>query len=188
MALSGEYLVEKELQIAADLLNSFGKGRLNLIVGSNHNDALDKWLNRFDPDRDPHNALFAWELGAAKVRSGKDAFQTWIADRLTVKAKFLDRNKAYKIKGVDVSQHGDIGQNGSRGSAASFARLSSKTVIGHSHSARIVKGCYQVGVSSKDMEYAQGYSSWSICDCVIYANGKRALIYQIDGQTMADVL
>ena len=186
LALKGEFLVEKELEKSLELVNDFGKGRLNLIVGSNHNDALDKWLDRFNPDHDPHNAVFAWELGAAKLRSGHDAFRTWIEDKLKVKTKFLSRNKAHKIKGVDVSQHGDIGQNGARGSAASFARLSAKTVIGHSHSAGIVKGCYQVGVSTKAMEYAKGYSSWLICDCLIYVNGKRALMYQIDGKTLAD--
>ncbi len=104
LAMSGEFMVEQELEKAEDLINYYGKGRLNLIVGSNHDDALDKWIDRFNPDKDPHNAVFAWELGAKSMRSGKPAFQTWLEPRLKVKAKFLDRNKAYKIKGIDNSR------------------------------------------------------------------------------------
>ena len=188
LARSNQFLVEEELKISEELVNTYGKGRKNLIVGSNHNDALDKWLIRFDPNKDPHNAVFAWDLSSQVIKSGKDAFQAWLSPRLKVPYKFLDRNKAHKIKGIDVSQHGDIGANGSRGSVNGFANLSNKTITGHGHSGFINKGHYRVGVSTKAMPYAQnGYSSWSICDCLIYNNGKRALIFYFDGKTIADI-
>ena len=186
LARAGKFLVEEELQKSADLLNSFGKGYNNLIVGSNHNDHLDQFLNRFDPKKDPHNAVFAWELSAQTIKSGKPALETWMEGKLNVSHKFLSRNEPYLIVDTDVSQHGDKGINGSRGSAKAFAKLATKTVIGHSHTPCIEKGCYQVGVSALGMEYAQGLSSWAICDCLIYPNGKRALIFQRRGKTIGD--
>ena len=188
LAQTGGHIVEDELKLSADLLNDFGKGRENLIIGSNHNDHLHKWLDKHEDKKDPVNAPLAARLKCLVYASDKGPFELWLEPRLKVKAKFVDRNKEYKIKTIDVSQHGDIGANGSRGSAKGFGRLPRKTVIGHSHTSGIEKGCYQVGVSTLKMEYAQGYSSWSICDCIIYSNGKRGLIFQIDGKSLADLV
>jgi len=44
---------------------------------------------------------------------------------------------------TDVSQHGDVGTNGSRGSARGLARATYKMSIGHGHGARICQGVWQ---------------------------------------------
>lgn len=52
----------------------------------------------------------------------------------------------------------------------------------NSHTPGIKHGCYQVGTSSTlRMDYTKGPSSWAHCHCVIYPNGKRQLIFVIDG-------
>jgi len=186
MALNNEFLVEKELQLSLDLINEKGKGRKNLIIGSNHNDHLDKWLDKFKDKEDPHNALFAKELHAAVIRSGKPAFEEWMHDKVEVDVEFVGRNDYYTISGIDVSQHGDVGGNGSRATARGFSRYSYKTIIGHSHSPRIEKGCYQMGTSSKKMSYVKGYSSWAECDCIIYPDGKRTLVFYTNGKNIGD--
>jgi hypothetical protein len=75
-----------------------------------------------------------------------------------------------------------LGTNGSRGSINQYAKIGAKTVIGHSHSPGIRHGAFQTGTSSTlRMDYTRGPSSWAHCHCVIYPNGKRQLIFVIDG-------
>lgn len=188
MALEGNYLVKEAFDMCVDHVNLTGKGRKNYFAGSNHNDHPDQWLNKFNPDHDPHNAKFAMELGLLKLNTGLPAFEAYLAPRLKVSYNFMSRNKGHLFNGVDIAQHGDKGGNGARGSAAGFSKFSEKTVIGHSHSPKINKGCYQVGVSSKDMDYAQGYSSWAYADCIIQPDGKRNMIFYSGGKSLFDLV
>lgn len=96
---------------------------------------------------------------------------------------FHDRDERFLIEDIDLNNHGDRGSNGAKGSAASFAKAGYKTVTGHTHTPQIEKGAYVVGCSCKlDMGYNSGYSSWLNTHCVIYPNGKRALINVIKGK------
>jgi hypothetical protein len=154
---------------------------VNLMVDSNHHDHLLQWLNRVDANKDHRNALLITELQAlvrVAAMNGDDvpALALYCRDKLKSDTRWLDRNKPFIIKGVDYSQHGDIGVNGSRGSAASISKTTYKTVIGHSHTARIVDGCYQVGHSASDLEYARGMGTWTHTHCIQYPDGKRTLI------------
>ena len=49
------------------------------------------------------------------------------------KYKTLGRSDTYKVKGFELSQHGDLGISGSRGSIQQFRKLNTKIVVGHSH-------------------------------------------------------
>ena len=168
------------------MVNREGKDVNNLIIGSNHNDALDRHLSRFKAKEDPINAPLMWQLSIDTVAQNRPAFECYAAPKFNVNYEFVTRDGGFMIAGIDISQHGDLGVNGARGSANGLAKTSRKTMIGHSHSARIVKGCYQIGVSSRDHDYAQGYSTWSICDGIIYKNGKRALLFYLGYKTIAD--
>lgn len=153
----------------------------NWVVPSNHHDHLYKWLMRVDPRRDPQNALLIHELKRAQyedVLAGGDGdpLRLYLSPRVTAALRFLDRSKPAVVKGVDVSQHGDVGVNGSRGSAAGLAKTTFKMMVGHSHGARIVLGVYQVGKSTGRLEYEKGLGDHSQTHGVIYPNGKRALI------------
>jgi len=82
--------------------------------------------------------------------------------------------------------HGDKGPNGSRGAIRGFGRIGVRSIIGHSHTPGVMDGVYQVGTSSRlRLEYSSGPSSWMHCHCVIYPNGKRSLIWIIDGEWRA---
>ena len=96
---------------------------------------------------------------------------------------FLERDQSFKIKDIEVGSHGDKGANGARGSLNGMSKLGVKTVTGHSHSPGIIGGAYQVGTSTRyQLEYNRGPSSWLHTHCIIYANGKRALINIINGR------
>jgi len=186
LADQGRLRVDDEVKLSIDYIERLGKGTKNYIVGANHNDHLDQWLNKYKPQNDPINARFyGWLL--EKIGKGKSALQVCF-DEWGCKEhyEFASRNKRLDLHGIDCSQHGDKGANGSRGSAVGFARSMLKTMIGHGHFLKIYQGCWQVPTSTDLMEYASGYSNWCIGEGLIYTNGKRALIVHINGKTIAD--
>lgn len=178
--------IEDELVKTVDFINEttpdFAE---SIIVTSNHNSHLSKWLNETDPKLDVVNMRLYHELMYKILRlmednpdRGYDAFKVWCDGRTKSNVRFLSSSETFKIKDVDVSNHGDLGVNGAKGSIQSFKDIPLKTVIGHSHSPGIEKGCYQVGTSTVfNLEYAKGLSSWHHCHCIIHKNGKRQLIF-----------
>lgn len=188
-ALAGDVFVEDEVRMAPAYIEKMGVGTLNYIVGSNHNDHLDVWHNDYNVRKDPANAKFHGWLSANMYGSGRSALETCFEEwGCAVHYEFLSRNDPKMVSTIDVSQHGDKGTNGSRGSAKGFAKTIMKTVIGHSHTPCIEKGCWQTGTSTDRMSYANGYSTWMLTDCLIYENGKRALVNHINGKTIFDYL
>jgi hypothetical protein len=188
-AHAGDDCVEAELTLLRDhIAATTPPGSVSAIVQSNHHDHLRQWLNRFDPKKEPHNALFAWELygrlaQAIRLKEDADPFRVWLKGNLPDEVKgrvtFLDPDHEHLICGIDVSQHGDKGPNGSRGSLKGFARLSNKMFVGHIHTPGIEQGAWGVGVSAPNMAYASGLSSWLASHGIIYANGKRAFTHII---------
>lgn len=159
---------------------------ISYIIPSNHNSHLEKWLNEADPKHDPVNAKLYYYLMWVMIdyidkHNGEigDPFNLWATNYgLPENVKFLSRNESFFVKDVDVNNHGDHGVNGARGTRQSFRELGNKSIIGHSHSPGIEKGCYQVGTSSKlRLDYNKGLSSWHNCHCIIHQNGKRQLVF-----------
>lgn len=173
------------------------KGATNIFVPSNHPDALARWVKEADPKTDPENCVFWAETfvamcaGARMTETGArtiDPFAYWGRKMLKTAAcaQFPSRDEAVIINDIDVNNHGDAGANGARGSLKGFARIGVKTIVGHSHSPGIEEGAYQVGHNSRSgLEYQRGASSWLPADCLIYANGKRTLLFIIDGKWRA---
>jgi len=168
----------------------------NVIVPSNHPDALNRWVQENDPRDDPENAIFWAETfvaccqGAQMTKSGVqtiDPFVYWAKRLLESKNNvFLHRDESMQVKGVELGYHGDKGPNGSRGSIGGFTKIGVRSIIGHSHTPGIRDGVYQVGLNSYyNLEYASGPSSWLQTDAVLYSNGKRTLINFIDGKWRA---
>lgn len=151
------------------------------IVDSNHDRHLNQWFNRFKPANDPVNAPLYFEL-AEMLRVNKEGnlFKLYCDRYCKQTIKFINCNNKFMVAGVDCSQHGDRGPNGSRGTAKSLTKAGLKMVIGHSHSPGIQKNVYQVGTSTMNLEYANGLSSWANAHCIIYKNGKRSLFFIIE--------
>jgi len=177
-------VVEEELKRTLDLLESTPKCAAPIVVQSNHDEAFDRWLNTADPKLDPVNSLLFYKMWVAKLEKFNKSKKWITALNLYYhlagfsRAKFIDREENYSIMDIVCGYHGDKGTNGSRGTSNSYAKLGVKTVIGHRHTPSITDGCYTVGVIGK---LNQGYntlpSSWAHANCIIYANGKRSLIF-----------
>ncbi len=185
--------VEDELYKTRDYIDSTTPpGALNVIVASNHNEHLMRWLMESDWKLEPWNALiYHWfwynmldkavfsESGAETV----DPFAFWADGKLTSNTKFLKRDETFTSQGIELSIHGDLGPNGARGSAVSLNKIGIRSIIGHSHSPGIEKGVFQVGTSTPlKLEYNPGPSSWLNTHAIVYPNGKRALLHVIEGE------
>jgi hypothetical protein len=187
---SGRDDVEAEVQRAIDFVGSnTPKGVESVIVASNHDDFLRRWVVNTDWRQDPTNAAFYLKCAAAMVRGTKlgDGGTEYpspfaMLAREALKARVLGGNESYSVAGIELGMHGDRGPNGARGSVKNLRRIGVKSIVGHSHSPAIEEGCYQVGTSTRlRLEYNGGPSSWLNTHCVIYPNGKRSLINIIDG-------
>jgi hypothetical protein len=180
-----------ELKLTCDYVNKYGKGRENVIIPSNHNEGLERWIRDTNWKDDPTHMEFYLETALAMVRNTEmtehgartpDPFIYWAEKLLTVPHTLLERDQAYAVKEIELSMHGDIGPNGARGSIANLRRIGVKSIIGHSHSPGIEEGCFQTGTNSKlRVQYNRGPSSWMHTNCVVYANGKRSLLHVVEG-------
>ncbi len=176
----------------------------SVLVGSNHNDMLRRWIIKADWRDNPTNAEFYLETALAMVRGTvltkkgteyPDPFVYWFRQKMDttprdgcgVKYRALDSSdESFMLGGVELGMHGDLGPNGARGSIRNLRRLGVKSIIGHSHSPGIDEGCYQVGTSTHlRLEYNHGASGWLNCHCLLNADGKRQLIVIVDGKWRA---
>lgn len=191
-AYNNDWSVEDELRLSVDhLAGTTPPYSESIVVDANHSRHLRDWLNRFSANADPQNAMCAWEiqgLVAAAIREGRDPdpFRLYLEAHLPAdvleRTRFVTPNDEMLIAGIDCSQHGDRGPNGSRPTLRGFARVQNKMMTAHSHTAGIEQGAWAVGVSAPDMKYAQGYSSWTVTHGLIHENSKRQLVHIVNGQ------
>lgn len=168
-----------------------------VVVESNHDLALEKWLKTADYKSDPANAIFFLECQLATYKAIKNRDKNFSVFEYALQKfeqkirniQFLKTDESFMIggeDGVECGCHGDLGTNGSRGSINSFLKLGTRYNVGHSHSAAIKDGVYQAGVSGKlDMGYNRGPSSWSHSHIVTYPNSKRTIVTIKNGKWKA---
>jgi hypothetical protein len=159
-----------------------------IVVKSNHDEFLDKWLDEGNYLRDTQNHIVGLELAFAKAQ-GKDPLQYGISKYQKLsKVKFLQSEDSFKIssKQIECGMHGHLGPNGSRGSASSLELAFLASVSGHTHSPEILRQAYVMGTSSYlKLNYNKGPSSWMQTHCLVYENGARQLINIIKGKWKA---
>ncbi len=160
-----------------------------VVVRSNHDDALDRWLadNKYEPRKDPANALTYFKLQVSayehlKARKHFDSLPVALHQETDAEftTRFLRASQSFITNGVENGEHGHSGTNGSRGSPKQFA--GSKVTTGHTHTSSIYGGCYTSGVSGKlAMGYNEtGASSWVHASTIQYDSGMRAIIHLKD--------
>ncbi len=189
-AESGRVDARAEVERACQyVLENTPKGCLSVIVPSNHNDFLSRWMLETDPRTLVGANFDLWcETALAMKRSAKstlkgteyiDAFVYW-ARRFFAgcpNVRVLERGESFTVADVELGLHFDRGPNGARGSLQNLRRIGVKVMGGHGHGPGIDEGGYQVGTATGQLEYAiGGPSGWLNTHGVIYGTGKRSLL------------
>lgn len=149
-----------------------------LVIASNHDDMLDRAMWQSDWRDNLKNAvIFVDMLKLTLSGKAKDGVIPYTINNTFKNIKALGVNDSYIHRDVELALHGHKGPNGSKGNSNSFSKLSTKTIIGHSHSPQINGGCYQVGISCQMQHgYNKGLSGWAYNGVTLNKHGKRQSI------------
>lgn len=156
----------------------------SVVVNSNHDNMIQRWLRESDYKDDPENALFFLraQLGVYEAIAANDVdfyLPEWVAKQEGIRPeiRFLREDEEFVELDIEFGQHGHLGSNGARGSAAGYAKAGRKVNRGHDHTPSWLWGALTAGVwGDLDQGYNSGMSSWSHTMIVTYANGRRALV------------
>lgn len=191
----GSENVENEVQEASDFISACARDWCRTVmVESNHDNALARWLKNSDGAADVENAYFWHDLNAAwhkAIRAGNASFNVveyaMRRSDLPDSVEFVGAGQGYQVDGIECGLHGDLGISGSRGSPTQFKRFGVRTSTGHTHSPSISEGAYVAGVSAKlEQGYNKGPTTWAHAHIVQYHNGKRTiLLMSADGRCQA---
>lgn len=168
----------------------------SVVVESNHDKMLLKWLKGADYRNDPVNAVFF--LDCQKAIYGSIAadeqdfsiFEYVLRKHLPLAhVEFLRESSSFTICGnaIECALHGHKGANGAKADIKQFAKMGPKANVAHTHSAAIFEGIYQAGTTSKlDLGYNRGgLSSWNHSHIVTYPSGKRVILTMQRGKAWA---
>lgn len=163
-----------------------------VVVDSNHDNAMARWLREGDYRFDPENAVFFLESQLLYYRNIETPNFHLVEETLRSLGtrddiQFLRDDESFLICGsIECGMHGHLGPNGARGNPSNLSRLGHKANTGHTHSAQILDGMYVAGTCSLlRLSYNNGPSSWSHSHVVTYPNGKRAILTVWHGQWRA---
>ncbi|AFU88031.1 DNA transfer protein [Caulobacter phage CcrColossus] len=202
--IEGVDLVEEELREVAYFIDNTKRDFCQtVIVESNHDLALKRWLKEADYRQDPPNAIFFLECQLASYKAIRDkkssdpeiaekakkfsifnhVLTTFFEKTPCAGVEFLREDQSFRVLDIEKGMHGHLGANGARGNPRAFTKMGPKATTGHTHSCEIHDGIYTSGTSSKlDMGYNKGLSSWSQSHVITYQNGKRAILTMNNGK------
>ena len=188
--------VREEVQRVRDLLHEIARDFCTtVVVDSNHDNALERWLREADFKDDPENAIFYLETQLDKYNAIARDDETHHVLREALRREgvskdilFLGPDDPFVLcdddsGGIEFGMHGHLGANGSRGSAVGLSKMGRRANTGHSHSACIMDGLYVAGTFTRlRLDYTKGPSSWSHSFIVTYPNGKRTIATIYNGK------
>lgn len=189
-SLKDKLSIEAEIKLVKSYLEMMKKNHPYveewIVVRSNHDLFLDRYLDSSDYTTDPTNFEFCHELVLRKMRNDEIPLKAGLVmvDTNLDKITFLDEDDSYKVAGFECGQHGHRGLNGQRNPANSSLEIAfGKGVFGHSHTGGKLRKIFRVGTSTRyKLGYNKGASSWTHTLCVIYGDGTAQLINDINGK------
>jgi len=194
------HLVQGDIDKAASFVTATERDFMKrVVVESNHDKWLERWLDRCDHRKDRDNALsfLTYEYARFKaIAEGDTTFNVWRhALNISPAGKlddvmFIPEGGTFVIcpetGGIECGTHGHLGPDGQPASPNTLAKVTGKANIGHRHSPIILDGLYGAGTSSVlRLGYNKGPSSWAHCHTVVYPTGKRTLLFVQNGRWRA---
>lgn len=182
--------VKGDLMLSATFLSAIADPDIqDIVIQSNHDNALLKWVKTADAKYDPENYEFWLECELRCIRAYKAGRKPFLYEEVLREMVdlpttiFVEEDSSYMVCDVELAIHGHYGANGARGSANAFNKMGPKSITAHTHTPSVTDGHMCVGVNGNlDMGYNVGLSSWSHTDGLLYPNGKRALITLMHGR------
>lgn len=179
----GKISLEDEANLVAQYLDRFADkipGKM-VIVDSNHHEHLDRYLEEGRYATDKINLRYSLDIVKAMLDGETIPLKFMIEEQTPFrnknKVKWLEPDEDFDYYGIEVSQHGARGANGSRGNLQIFRKAYKKSMSAHTHQPKIYRGAISVGTSSKlKLSYNKGLSSWVQGVGIIYENGTYQLI------------
>lgn len=189
--------VREEISHAVLLLHDMKRDFCTtVVVDSNHDRALERWLIETDYKKDPTNAVFFLECELdwfKAMHENPDAEYHHLREAMRREGVsrdilFLGPDDPFVLcddgsGGIEHGMHGHLGANGSRGSPLGLSKIGRKANTGHTHTCGIYDGLYVSGTFTKlRLGYVKGPSSWSHSFIVTYPNGKRTIVTIYNGK------
>lgn len=203
--VSGQESVKNAVDQVRDFLKEIKRDFMTtVVVPSNHDEHLDRWVNENNGLWDPPNAAY-WSWLANQKAQYIEAMGTkpnllWLAVTLPYKGdfekdynvNFLDVGKSFVTcrdhgGGIENAMHGHAGVNGSRGSLKGFANMGRRSNTGHGHDGGADGGAFKAGtMTGMKIGYNDAApSSWTQTLIVTYPSAKRTLVTIYKGKARA---
>lgn len=150
-----------------------------IIVRSNHDDFMEKYIQHKKWIDDPQNFLFTCRIVARILNEKKIPLQEalLLIGELPKNVRFTQQDESLRVYGTELACHGHLGANGSKGSPNQFNSLNLKMITGHTHSPKLMENGMVVGTSTYlKLGYTHGASSWLNAHGILYSNGKYGLL------------
>lgn len=199
--VDGMDVVEEMIKQAADFLKRTQRHHtLSVAVFSNHDGLhIEKWLKDPLAASDAANAYYWHHLNAAYHRAIRDRDDEFMVHSFALReaggglpgVTFLREGESFLISQgsapIECGLHAHMGPRGSRGSAASLAKIVERVNAAHVHEPTIKEGAYFAGMSGRlDLPYAtRGPGAWHHAHIVTYPNGKRSIVTMQNGRWRA---
>jgi len=186
----GGDLLRKEIDDLLDWTEDYMTYRPDskfVVVRSNHDDFVDRWIMNQDWKKDIKNSLEYMEY--AKVLLTGEAGKGIIPYILEKEFKdtgrliTLGQDDSFKLLDWELGAHGDAGQNGSRGSIRQFRKLNTKVIVGHYHAPGRLDGALAVGLTAKKrFDYQKGPDDNTNAHVILHHDGKAQHVLFMDNK------
>jgi len=211
-AKNGDLLLEEELNAVAAMVNAILATDSDLkvvIVPSNHDMWLHRWLQDGQYNEEPQNTDIGLELALVMrrkedplkhallnpgVRFSNDRDHDVRPARVDYPNRviFLDHGASFKIgpenRRVELGLHGHAGASGARATVKSMRRAADRMVYGHTHTSERQNGIVNVGTLTRlSLPYnLDGVSSWVHSMALVGENGEIQVLEYMDTQWYQD--
>jgi len=177
--MNGSNSLQKEINDMIDWLRPFKDYNVH-IVKSNHDTHIDQFLQTTSLQKITtlKNAIPYMVYSLATLNGeAPNGIVPYVINKHYPKFKCLGIDDNVTVKGWLMSVHGHLGASGSRGSLPQYSRLSTKIMVGHSHTIGRIGGAISVGCSCKlRVGFNTSFNGWLNAHGIINRLGKAQLI------------
>lgn len=193
-------IVEDEVNGSASFLRQAVRKHMEtVVIRSNHDRHLDRWLDEFQVKYDPGNVRYFTKLQHARLKAYEDGDRDFNVLEYALREAgcpdsvyFNGEDESYVIckysrtvAGIECGLHGDLGPNGAPGSSRNLTKLARPVNKGHDHTASIKNLVYSAGSCALNLPYEKGPTAHTVSLIVTFENAARQILTCWKGKARA---